>query len=83
MLIGLFIPAIAIPSFAFDDSAASLAVHFVDGQTRFPVGEAVPIELEFSTSLPNAYEISNANYDRSGLMNLEQLHVVPLVQKSS
>jgi hypothetical protein len=65
----------AIPSFAFEDGEAQLAIHFVDGQARFHVGEVVPIELEFSASLPGGYEIDMAGYDRSGRLGMEQFHV--------
>lgn len=70
--------SISTPLFANDDDdRASLTIQFVDGQAMFHVGEVIPIDLAFSASIPDAYEMSTANYDRSGRLNIEQFHVTP------
>lgn len=56
---------------------ASLAIRFAGGTTQFHVGEVVPIELSFAASLPDTFDLSTRNYDRSGRLNIEQFHVTP------
>lgn len=74
---GLLILASSIALFASDDKEVSLSIHFLDGQTRFHVGQVIPVEMQFSASIPDFYEMSTANYDRSGRLNIEQFHVTP------
>jgi hypothetical protein len=76
-LAGLLILAISMTCFAFNDEGASLAIQFVDGQARFHVGEVIAIELAFTASVPDTYQMTTANYDRSGRLNIEQFHVTP------
>jgi hypothetical protein len=59
------------------DSGVSLTIRFVDGTSRFHVGEIVPIELSFRALIPNRYDMKMRNYDRSGRLDIEQFHVVP------
>ena len=67
----------SIPLIGADNRDVSLAIHFANGRTQFHVGEVIPIELEFTASIPDVYEMSTANYDRSGRLNMEQFHVAP------
>lgn len=54
-------------------------IHFelrtADGRKRFRVGEPIPIELRFSSSIPRTYEFDAALYDRSGRMLTERFEV--------
>ena len=68
---------LSIPLIGADNRDVSLTIHFADGQTRFHVGEVIPIELEFAAAIPDVYEMSTANYDRSGRLNMDQFHVAP------
>ena len=43
-----------------------------DGQDTFYPGEAIPLELEFSSSVPNKYRLDGATYDRSGRLHTEE-----------
>src|SRR5580692_3576267 len=45
--------------------------------TQFYAGEIIPLDLAFSSSVPQRYEINNASYDRSDRMNYEQFIVDP------
>src|SRR5439155_251398 len=72
----IMILALAAPLFAGDD-AASLTIRFVNGKNQFHVGEVIPIELAFSASLPDTYDMDTRNYDRSGRLNMEQFHATP------
>ena len=55
----------------------SLTIRFAGGAGQFHVGEVVPIELSFDASLPDTFDLSTRNYDRSGRLNIEQFHVTP------
>jgi hypothetical protein len=74
----LALVALILPSglFAQEENGASLIIRF-DGARRFHVGEIIPIELSFRASIPEMYDMSTANYDRSGRLNIEQFHVDP------
>jgi len=73
--LALLLGALA-PAFAQND-AASLTIRFAGGTDQFRVGEMIPIELSFTASLPNSYDMDTRNYDRSGRLNMEQFHVTP------
>jgi hypothetical protein len=44
---------------------------------RFQIGEVIPIELSFTSSVPKHYQLNMARYDRSGRMNYETFRVTP------
>ena len=76
--IKLVIVLFAVASRAFlQTEAASLTIRFAGGMNTFHVGEMIPIELSFTASVPDAYDMSNRNYDRSGRLDMEQFHVTP------
>jgi hypothetical protein len=56
----------------------SLTIRFANGATQFHVGEVIPIELAFSASVSETYDMSTRNYDRSGRLDMESYHVTPL-----
>ena len=57
--------------------SASFTIQFPQAVTRFHVGEVIPIELLFSSSIPNTFSMSTRSYDRSGRLDEEQFHVTP------
>jgi hypothetical protein len=59
------------------EGGAALIIRFASGSSQFHVGEVIPLELSFSASVPDTYQYSTANYDRSGRLNIEQFHVTP------
>jgi hypothetical protein len=67
----------AVPLFGHQESGVSLTIRFVNGTSRFHVGEVVPIELSFRATIPDLYDMEMRNYDRSGRLNIEQFHVTP------
>jgi len=76
--IRLLIVLFAVAGRAFSQGeAASLTIHFAGGTSTFHVGEVIPIELSFTASLPDAYDMATRNYDRSGRLNMEQFHITP------
>jgi hypothetical protein len=62
---------------AQQNGGASLSIQFANGDSRFHIGEIIPIDLSFSASLPDVFQYSTANYDRSGRLNIEKFHVTP------
>jgi len=68
---------LASPVSAQSDGGASLSIRFVNGATQFHVGEVIPIELAFSASVSDTYDMSTRNYDRSGRTDMESFHVTP------
>jgi hypothetical protein len=66
-----------LPLFAQVDNAVSLTIRFTDGKTQFHAGEVIPVELTFSASVPDTYDLNTRNYDRSGRLNAEAFHVTP------
>ncbi len=47
------------------------------GRTRFFQGEILPLELAFSSPVPERYRLDAATYDRSGRMSFESIHLEP------
>jgi hypothetical protein len=56
----------------------TLTLRLAGGQTRFHTGEIIPIELEFTSSVPNRFVLDNATYDRSGRLTIDEFHVDPI-----
>lgn len=54
-----------------------LQVETAGGNTRFRVGEVIPLKLSFTSSAAKKYLINLATYDRSGRMNYEDFLVEP------
>jgi len=52
-------------------------LHLPTSSTQFRCGEVIPLELTFSSTTPNRYQINMAQYDRSGRMNYEQFLLDP------
>jgi hypothetical protein len=62
---------------ATPDSGVSMTIRFAEGKSSFHVGEIITIEMSFSSSVPDVYNYSTANYDRSGRLDMESFHVTP------
>ena len=78
LLLRLVVVLVALASGAFPQSeAASLTIRFAGGRNAFHVGEVIPIELTFTAALPDTYDLSTRNYDRSGRLNMEEFRVTP------
>lgn len=58
-------------------SAAGPELRISTKSTTFRQGEAIPIQLSFTSPLPNRYQINLATYDRSGRMSYEQFVIHP------
>ena len=75
--------AILAPSCAAYAQAAApasdirLTVRIPTGQTAFRIGEAIPLELSFSTSAPQKYQLNMASNNFGGRANYESFIVEP------
>src|ERR1700690_1358256 len=73
-----FVPA---PAFAQSEPAPTrdpqLTVTVRNNQSSFHIGEIIPLDLAFTSSTPNAYQLDMATYDRSGRLNEDQFVVDP------
>jgi hypothetical protein len=49
-----------------------------DGRTRFHTGEVIPIELAFTSTIPNRFILDTATYDRSGRLTIDEFRVDPI-----
>lgn len=54
-----------------------LTIRFEGGRNRFRQGEMIRVELAFSSSLPQTYEVDGATYDRSGRLHCDSFHLDP------
>ncbi len=59
------------------DSNVALRLSIVGAERPFRIGEAIPVELEFSTAVSERYQVNRASYDRSGRMEYERFTVSP------
>lgn len=75
-LLSLTALSLSIAAFA-QLNDASLTIRFPQPVNQFHVGEAIPIELLFSSTIPNTFSMSTRSYDRSGRLDEEKFHVSP------
>src|SRR5580765_767308 len=59
------------------DGNVTFRVAVVGGAREFRIGERIPIELSFTSAVPNRYELDTATYDRSGRLESERFTVAP------
>jgi hypothetical protein len=59
------------------DRNVVLKVSIASEQRQFRIGETIPLQLSFSSTVKNQYQVNMAQYDRSGRMNYEQFSVTP------
>ncbi|MCA1579738.1 MAG: hypothetical protein LC794_20525 [Acidobacteria bacterium] len=52
-------------------------VSLASNQREFRIGETIPLQLSFSSTVKDRYRINMAQYDRSGRMNFERFVVSP------
>jgi hypothetical protein len=59
------------------DSKVVLKVSIATDQREFHIGETIPLQLSFSSTVKDHYQVNMAQYDRSGRMNYEHFDVSP------
>ena len=59
------------------DPKIVLQVSIATNQREFHIGETIPLQLSFSSTVKDHYQVNMAQYDRSGRMNYEHFEVSP------
>ena len=59
------------------DSNVIVKVSLATSQREFHIGEIIPLQLAFSSSVKDRYQVNMAQYDRSGRMNYEHFSLTP------
>src|SRR6185312_11103684 len=59
------------------DRNVVLKVSLTSEQREFRIGETIPLQLSFSSTVKERYQVNMAEYDRSGRMNYEHFTVLP------
>jgi hypothetical protein len=59
------------------DPKIVLRVEVASSQREFRIGETIPVQLSFSSTVKDRYQINMAEYDRGGRMNYERFIVSP------
>jgi hypothetical protein len=59
------------------DRNVVLKVSIANDQREFQIGETIPLQLSFTSTVKDRYEINMATYDRSGRMKHEHFTVSP------
>jgi hypothetical protein len=77
LLVGIAVGHVCAQSSPAVDPRIVLEVSIATNQREFHIGETIPLQLSFSSTLNDRYQINMAQYDRSGRMNYEQFTVMP------
>lgn len=67
----------SVAACAQQPDSVSFTIRFSQPATQFHVGETIPIDLLFSSSLSGIFGMSTRSYDRSGRLDEEKFHVTP------
>lgn len=77
LLVGITVVSTCAQSAPAVDPKVVLAVSLATKQREFHIGETIPLQLLFSSSVKDRYQINMARYDRSGRMNYEHFSISP------
>jgi hypothetical protein len=77
----LFLAGIAVHTCAQStppvDRNVVLKVSIASDQREFRIGETIPLQLSFSSTVKDRYQVNMAQYDRSGRMEYEHFTLSP------
>jgi len=59
------------------DRNVVLRVSIANDRKEFHIGETIPLQLSFSSTVKDRYQVNMAQYDRSGRMNYEHFTISP------
>src|SRR6266496_3700276 len=59
------------------DANVVLKISIASDQREFRIGETIPLQLSFSSTVKDRYQVNMAQYDRSGRMDYEHFTVSP------
>jgi len=77
LLVGIAVVHALAQSTPSVDPRIVLEVSIGTNQREFHIGETIPLQLSFSSTVKDRYQINMAQYDRSGRMNYEHFTISP------
>jgi hypothetical protein len=77
LVVGISVVATCAQTAPAVDPKVVLALSIATKQREFHIGETIPLQLNFSSSVKDRYQINMAQYDRSGRMNYEHFSISP------
>jgi len=77
LLLGVALGRVCAQTAPPADPKIVLKVSLASNQREFHIGEAIPLQLSFSSTVKDRYQVNLAQYDRSGRMNYERFVVAP------
>jgi hypothetical protein len=77
LLVGIAVVHTCAQSTPPVDRNVVFKVSIVSNQPEFRIGETIPLQLSFSSTVKDRYQVNMAQYDRSGRMNYEHFTVSP------
>lgn len=77
LLVGIAVVHTSAQSTPPVDRNVVLKVSIASDQREFRIGETIPLQLSFSSTVKDRYQVNMAQYDRSGRMNYEHFTVSP------
>lgn len=77
LLVGLAITRVCAQSAPPVDPQVVLKISLAGNQREFHIGETIPVQLSFSSTVKDLYRLNLAQYDRSGRMDHERFVVSP------
>ncbi len=77
LLVGIAVVHTSAQSTPPVDRNVVLKVSIASDQGEFRIGETIPLQLSFSSTVKDRYQVNMAQYDRSGRMEYEHFTVSP------
>ncbi len=77
LLVGMAVGHTCAQSTPPVDSNVVLKVSIANDRREFRIGETIPLQLSFSSTVKDRYQVNMAQYDRSGRMEYEHFTVSP------
>ena len=77
LLVGIAVVKTSAQSTPPVERGVVLKVSIANDQREFRMGETIPLQLSFSSTRKDHYELNMAQYDRSGRMNYEHFTISP------
>lgn len=77
LLVGIAVVHTCAQSTRPVDPNVVLKVSIANDQREFRIGETIPVQLSFSSTVKDRYQVNMAQYDRSGRMEYEHFTISP------
>src|SRR5712672_2716399 len=77
LLVGMAVGNTCAQSTPPVDAKVVLKVSIANDQREFRIGETIPLQLSFSSTVKDRYQVNMAQYDRGGRMEYEHFTISP------